>query len=175
MWLVTWVTAARVWSWSDESLEGWVETLCLLRSAKNWQQNNMCGYSRAEWSLLKQLTDHGLKILYHTDLLYLFISRNYEHGLVVMGDEILQCEIHLWKALSNIIDCVTRRWGVRPGSRNEVGLVVAVVTTATWMVYAVSIDGCNYFGGNYSFGTDKEVVSIRLWYMAEFILIIFSG
>ena len=44
------------------------------------------------------------------------------------------CEKHF----QNIVDSVTRRWGVRPESRNEVGLVVAVVTTATvWFMQLV--------------------------------------
>ena len=44
------------------------------------------------------------------------------------------CEKHF----QNIIDCVTRRCGVRPRSRNEVGLVVVVGSTATlWFMQLV--------------------------------------
>ena len=44
------------------------------------------------------------------------------------------CEKHF----QNIIDYVTRHWGVRPENRYEIGLVVAVVTTATeWFMQLV--------------------------------------
>ena len=60
------------------------------------------------------------------------------NGLVVMGDGILQCEIHLRKAFSKYFCWCDKALRRTTWSRNEVGLVVAVVTTATeWFMQLV--------------------------------------
>ena len=74
-----------------------VETVCLLRALKFDNIITCVGTADREWSLVKQLTDHGLKVLFNTNLFYLSYQETMNNGLVAMSDINLrcECEIHL--------------------------------------------------------------------------------